>query len=180
MQVVLLTLWSHVCAGVRSSHPVLWALPRGEHFGASALTTRPAELSSWTWQQQKYLQQQEHLLTLTLALLPVLQELSHLPLQIFHLWATCTANWKVSRYYLLVLLVFLFFCKQDIYCYSFQQLYYYVLLCLSQAHISLHEKCSISLHPEAKNPCPGAVRTLFLLFIMLFINPVCSLFNSKS
>lgn len=136
MQVVLLTLWSHVCAGVRSSHPVLWALPRGIHFGASALTTRPAELSSWTWQQQKYLQQQEHLLTLTLALLPVLQELSHLPLQIFHLWATCTANWKVSRYYLLVLLVFLFFFVNRIFTVTHFSNFIIMFYSVSHRHIS--------------------------------------------
>lgn len=88
-----------LCAGVRSSYPVLWALPRGEPVWASALTARPAKLWSQTWRDQKCLQQQEHLLTLPLALLPVLQELSHLPLPILHLWATFPAYWKVSNFY---------------------------------------------------------------------------------
>lgn len=86
-------------AGVRSSHPVLWALLGGEPVWASALTAWPAKLWSWSWWNQECLQQQEHLSALTLALLPVLQELSHLPLPILHLWTTCPAYWKVSNFF---------------------------------------------------------------------------------
>ena len=83
-------------AGVWSSHSVLWALLRGEPVWASALTARPAKLWSRTRRDQECLQQQEHLSALPLALLPVLQELSHFPLPILHLWTTCPAYWKVS------------------------------------------------------------------------------------
>lgn len=79
-------------AGLRSCHPVLWALLRGEPVWASALTARPSKC----WREQECLQQQEHLSALTLALFPVLQELSHFPLPILHLRTTCPAYWKVS------------------------------------------------------------------------------------
>lgn len=86
-----------LCAGVRSSDPVLWALLRGAPVWASALTAWLAELWSRTWWEQKRVQQQEHLSALPLALLPVFQELSHFPLPILHFWTTRPAYWKVSN-----------------------------------------------------------------------------------
>lgn len=144
-------------AGVRSSHPVLWALLGGEPVWASALTAWPAKLWSWSWWNQECLQQQEHLSALTLALLPVLQELSHLPLPILHLWTTCPAYWKVSNIFFYWFIPFveitlgLFLAARTVWLSDFFFFY-------TQAHLSLHANCAIPVHSETTHPCAGELK----------------------
>lgn len=162
-------------AGVWSSHPVLWALLRGEPVWASALTARPAKLWSRTWWDQECLQQQEHLSALPLALLPVLQELSHFPLQILHLWTACPAYWKVSIAFSFPLLKFyqsLWFKDSNLFLVlqtGFAALTFVLsdyFLC-SQAHLSLHANCAIPLHSQTTHSSAGELKVMTSGFLCL-------------
>lgn len=136
-------------AGVWSSHPVLWALLGREPLRASALTAWPAQRWSGTRWDQECLQQQEHLSSLPLALLPVLQKLSHIPLPIRHLWTTCPAHWKVRVLSLLTSILSL----SDSFVCFINWLYF-----CSQAHLSLHANCAISLHSETSHLSAGELK----------------------